>query len=255
MAAFVDRPDGARIAFEVAGDPRRPAVMLLGGIGGDAPTWRHVVPLLATELFVITVDHRGIGRSDATETTTTIATYAEDAVAVLDELRLSAAHVYGHSFGTLVALELALAHPDRVLALVLGAGRPGRAGSVPGRGRAPLGRPWEVLYAPRFLERCPEVVDADRRATARRPDGERRQSEAAKAWTADGLGEIRASVLIVHGTDDLVVDVANAARLRERLPGAELALLEGAGHAYHSEMPERSTEIVLDFLRRHRSRA
>ena len=255
MTAFVERPDGARIAFEVAGDPRRPAVMLLGGIGGDAPTWRHVVPLLAIELFVVAVDHRGIGRSDAAETTSTIATYADDAVAVLDELRLAAAHVYGHSFGTLVALELALAHPERVLALVLGAGRPGRAGSVPGRGRAPLGRPWEVLYAPRFLERCPEVVDADRRATVRRPDGERRQSEAAKGWTADGLDEIRAPVLIVHGTEDLVVDVGNAARLRQRLPGAELALLEGAGHAYHSEMPERSTEIVLDFLRRHRSRA
>ena len=251
--ASVERPDGARIAFDVAGDPRRPPLLLLGGIGGDAPTWRRDIPKLASELFVVVVDHRGIGRSDAPDEPTTITMYVDDALAALDELRVDRAHVYGHSFGSLVALELALEHPERVRSVIVGAGRPGRSHSIRSRGRAQLGRLWEQLYSEAFVAEHPEEIEADRRATVRRPPGERRQAEAAKGWDPrERLGELRVPMLILQGSADRLVDPENARILAREIPGAELVLLQGAGHAYHSEMPERADDAVLNFVRRHR---
>jgi pimeloyl-ACP methyl ester carboxylesterase len=57
--------------------------------------------------------------------------------------------------------------------------------------------------------------------------------------------------LVLHGTEDLAVSPENARLLAERIPGAELVLLEGAGHLYHSEQAEAADAAVLDFLRRH----
>jgi 3-oxoadipate enol-lactonase len=180
-------------------------------------------------------------------------TYADDALAVLDELRLERAHVYGHSFGGQVALELALAHPGRVRTLILGATRLREDLATTARERAPLGRPWELLYARAFLESHPEEVRADRDALTPRRDGERRQAAASRAWDpGDRPSALDLPVLVLHGTDDRLVDPANARQLVQAIPGAELALLEGAGHAYGSEMPERAAAIVLDFVRRHR---
>ena len=255
MVAFVERPDGERLAYDVAGDPRRPALRLIGGVGGDATTWRHVVPFLAVERFVLIADPRGSGRSAAPEAPTTVETYVADAAAILDELRLHRASVYGHSFGGIVALEMTRAYPDRIDAVIVGSTRPGRSEAVASPRKAPLGRPWEVLYSERFLREHADVVEADRRAVIRNHHGERRQGEAAREWEpGDRLGAIGAPVLILHGSEDRLVDAANAALLAAKLRDAEVVFLEGAGHAYHSEMPERSSTAVLSFLRRHRGR-
>jgi pimeloyl-ACP methyl ester carboxylesterase len=179
--------------------------------------------------------------------------YADDAVAVLDELLLERVHVYGHSFGGQVALELAFEHPERVRTLVLGATRLGGEPANAPRAHAPLGRPWELLYSRGFLEAHPEEIRADRDALTRRHDVERRQAAASREWDArDRAAALSMPVLVLHGTDDRLVDPANGRRLAEAIPGAELALLDGAGHAYGSEVPEAAAAIVLDFVRRHR---
>jgi pimeloyl-ACP methyl ester carboxylesterase len=179
-----------------------------------------------------------------------MATYARDCLAVLDELRIDRAHVYGLSFGGAVALELALAHPERVRTAVLAATTAGRAHAVPSVGRAPKGEPWLQRYAPAFVEAHPDLTTASPDARSR--EGERAQWEALNAWDAvDRLSEVAVPVLVLHGTDDLLVHPDNARFLAERIPGAELAILEGAGHAFHVEQPERADALVLDFARRH----
>lgn len=250
-----ERPDGARIAFEVAGDPRRPAIVLLEGMGGDLRGWRRNVPHLAAELFVVAFDHRGNGRSTGPEARTTMDTYVEDCLGLLDELRIERAHLYGLSFGGMVALELALTHPARVRSAVLAATHPGSKHRVSSAARAPKGRPWLLLYSPSFAADHPDHVEDDRRLGSARaqPEGRRRQWEAVQGWDAyDRLPDVAVPVLVLHGTEDRVVHAENARVLAERIPDAELVLLEGAGHAVHSERADRSDEVVLDFVRRHR---
>jgi pimeloyl-ACP methyl ester carboxylesterase len=57
---------------------------------------------------------------------------------------------------------------------------------------------------------------------------------------------------VLSGTEDRIIDVGNSRLLAQRIPGAELVLLEGAGHVFHSERADEVNERILDFLRRHR---
>lgn len=253
---FLTRPGGVRLYHEVHGDAGRPAIVLFEGMGGDLPGWRRNVPHLAAELRVVAWDLRGNGASSEPSGPVTMATFVEDATALLDELGIERAHLYGQSFGGMVALELAIAHPDRVQTLILAATHAGGPSVVPAtRVTFPKTEPWRSLYAPGFPEAHPEHVAEDLRVGAAQPhhpQGRRRQWEAMQAYdVADRLGEIAAPTLVLHGTLDTVVDVANARLLAERIPGAELRLLTGAGHLYHSERADEADTAVLGFVARH----
>jgi pimeloyl-ACP methyl ester carboxylesterase len=175
---------------------------------------------------------------------------------VLDELAIGRAHVYGQSFGGMVAQELALTHPDRIRSVILACTHAGSSHLVPSTGRAPKDRPWLQLYAPAFAKAHPEHVEEDLRvgrAQPQHPRGQRRQWEAMQAWDAfDRLPTMRVPTLVIHGSEDGVIDVGNARVLASRIQGAELRILEGAGHVFHSERPEAADGAVLDFVRRHR---
>jgi 3-oxoadipate enol-lactonase len=89
-------------------------------------------------------------------------------------------------------------------------------------------------------------------AQPRHPEGGRRQWEAMQAFDSyDRLPTLRVPTLVIHGTEDQAVSVENARVLAERIPGAELRLIEGAGHLYHSERAEEADAAVLDFVGRH----
>ena len=251
------RPDGCRLHVEIHGTPDGPPIVLLEGLGGDLPGWRRNIPTLSRELRVIAFDHRGNGRSDEPPGPCTMATFVEDALAVLDDAGAHSAHVYGQSFGGMVAQELALAAPARVRSLVLGCTHAGQAHWVGGRRpSAPKGEPWRSLYAPGFPDRHPDHVAEDLRAGASQPphpQGERRQWEAIQGWSAfERLGEIEAPTLVLHGAGGSGASRWATARCwRRGSPGRSWSILEGAGHVYHSERPDAADAAVLDFVRRH----
>jgi len=64
----------------------------------------------------------------------------------------------------------------------------------------------------------------------------------------DRLPQINAPTLILHGECDLLVPVANAHVLKDRIPAAELRVLPGAGHVFTWEFPEVSAAAVVEFL-------
>jgi pimeloyl-ACP methyl ester carboxylesterase len=202
------------------------------------------------------LDSRGNGRSDKPDQPMTMATFVDDTVAVLDELAIDSAHLYGQSFGGMVAQELALTHPDRVRSLVLAATHVGHAHAVrPGRdAHVPKDKPYLALYSERFAAEHPDHIAEDILVGSQNqqpPHAGRRQWDAIDGWSSfDRLGEITPPTLIVHGTEDRIIPAANARLLAERIPQAELILLEGAGHLYHSEQPDHADRVVLDFLDR-----
>jgi 3-oxoadipate enol-lactonase len=249
------RPDGVGLYHELHGPEDADPVILLEGMGGDIPGWRRNIPHLARELRVIAYDFRGNGHSDEPPGQCTMLTFVDDTLRLLDHLAVRRAHVYGQSFGGMVAQELVLGAPERVRTLILGCTHMGPSRAVPSRAKAPKGQPWRAMYAPGFPDRHPEHVAEDLRIGAEQPphpEGGRRQWEAMQAFDAfDRLPTLRVPTLVIHGIEDQAIPVENARRLAERIPGAELVLLEGAGHVYHSEQAEAADAAVLDFVRRH----
>jgi pimeloyl-ACP methyl ester carboxylesterase len=112
--------NGARLWYDEAGDG--PVVLLLHGGLGDSGLWEPVVPLLAERFRVLRTDLRFYGRSTGPAAPWS---WQEDAVGVLDELGIERAALVGLSLGGKLALDVALAHPERLWAV---------AGVAPGLG-------------------------------------------------------------------------------------------------------------------------
>jgi 3-oxoadipate enol-lactonase len=245
------RPDGCRLYFEIHG--RGEPIVLLEGLGGDIPGWRRNIPRLSAELMVIAYDFRGNGRSDKPDEPMSIGTFVDDTTALLDHLEVDSAHLYGQSFGGMVAQELGLTHPDRVRSLVLACTHAGLIHAVRVTAKVPKDRPWLALYSPGFAAEHPDHVADDLRVGQQNPQpphAARRQREAVLEFDAyDRLPEVRAPTLVLHGTEDRMIHPDNARILAERIPNARLVLIEGAGHVYHSEQPATADRAVLDFIR------
>jgi 3-oxoadipate enol-lactonase len=230
-------------------------VLLIMGLGMNATGWWRTVPVLAgAGLRVLSFDNRGVGRSDRAAGPYTVAELADDAASVLDSVGVDAAHVYGISLGGMIAQEVALRHPERVRALVLGATTAGGADSVPAapevlafvRLRAEMTAEHAVWasvpinYAPRTRLEGGDRIARDIEQRLRFPvEPEFYSAQLAAANGHDArVAEIRAPTLVVHGEEDVLIPPANGERLAAAIPGAELSLWPGAAHLYFTDERE-----------------
>ena len=255
------RNGDVELAYELRGDGS--PLLLIQGLGyGGGKGWGPALDLLAEDFAVVSFDNRGFGASGVPQGPYTTAVLAEDAVAVLDAAGLDHANILGMSLGGMAAQELALAEPGRVERLVLVSTTPGLGGHpMPSRTVELMGEaatlPPDVALR-RFVENAlsgsapqalVERIVAYR--TANPPDVDGWQSQAAAGATHDALerlGAIEAPTLVVHGTEDAVVDPRNAELLAEGIEGARLELMEGCGHLPNWEQPERFAAVVREFL-------
>lgn len=259
---------GAAIAYEVhtVAGPDAPWVVLVHGLGYARWGWEPVMPALADHSRLVLLDNRGIGESDVPPGPYTTAELAGDVVAVLDDAGIDRAVLVATSLGGMIAQELAIRHPERLDALVLVCTTPGGdlAYPFPEQTRRLLAELPE-LDPREGLERAvrnalsedapDELVDrimAHRLASPPDPVGWQAQAAAAGAHDAgDRLHLITAPTLVVHGTEDVVVDPRNAGVLAEHLPDAGVVLIEGAGHLLFWEEPAEFLRHIGDFLAEH----
>jgi 3-oxoadipate enol-lactonase len=260
VEAFRAASGDVGLAYEVRGSG--PSLLLVQGLGYGGRGWGPGHELLAEDFQVVSYDNRGFGASDVPPGPYTVAQLAADAAAVLAAAGIERAHVVGVSLGGMAAQELALSRPELVDRLVLVSTTPGvRGHAMPARTltlmlEAPLLPPADALR--RFVENAlgpdaaPELVErivAYR--TANPPDPGGWQSQAAAGATFDALdriGGIAAPTLVVHGTEDFVVDRRNGELLAQTIPGARLELLPGCGHLASWEQPERFAALVKEFV-------
>jgi pimeloyl-ACP methyl ester carboxylesterase len=201
--------DGYSLHWEQTGTGS-PVLLIMGAVYSSA-MWYPALPALAAQHRLISFDNRGTGKSTWTPTAS-IADMTADALAVLDAADLERAHVYGISLGGVIALELALAAPERVRSLVLGA----TCVLTPDKPRAPL----EVNDA---------LLAASRRDLA-------------------DIATLAMPALVMHGTEDPIVPVDWGRELADTLPDSRLRIYEDCGHNYLVEMGDVPNRDVLDFL-------
>jgi 3-oxoadipate enol-lactonase/4-carboxymuconolactone decarboxylase len=110
---------GTRIYWRLDGAEDRPPLVLLNSIGTDMSLWDPALPHLLPAFRLLRIDTRGHGASDAPEGDYTLAMLAADVAAAMDAAGIERAAIAGVSLGGMIAMQLALDHPDRVSALAL----------------------------------------------------------------------------------------------------------------------------------------
>jgi pimeloyl-ACP methyl ester carboxylesterase len=236
------------------------------GFALDQRFWSAQIPAVTPSHRFITFDNRGLGRSSKGQSAS-IEEMADDTIRLLDNLGIDRSVVFGVSMGGAVAQRVALAHPDRVSALILAVtwARPiefmRRQSSlarsiIDARGTEGLVEAallW--MFTPKFFEMGRDMIDrmvaafyADTGPDATAPEVLTAQLEAIeKHETLTELGQISCPTLVLGGKADMMVPSFAQEEIAAEISGARLKLFE-TGHACMIEEMEAFNSEVSGFL-------
>lgn len=241
-----------------------PVLLCLHGIGSSSRSFVAQLEGLASIATVVAWDAPGYRASAAWDRPRGMDGYADDAVALLDDLACGAADVLGTSFGGVVATRMALRHPDRVRSLVL-------ADSTPGSGVTPEGAAAMRRRGAELAELGPEAFAATRARRLVSPHADqdlvdrvaRTMVEAialpgyahAAAAMADtdhraDFARVDVPTLVLVGEHDEVTPPSVSRAIADALPQATYAEVPDAGHVSNVENPAAFNDLVRDFLAR-----
>lgn len=263
--------NGTKIYYERFGSEDDPAVLFVSGLGSQIVYWRpgFIDPIVDAGFQAVLFENRDSGYSqhldnervsvmrvveaiaagEEPDVPYLLSDMADDAVGVLDELSIDAAHIVGVSMGGYIAQVIATRHPDRVLTLT-------SIMSTTGNREVGQATPemTEALYTAPPAERQAAIQstvdyarlawgdyfdEARARETAARnldrvvyPQGTGRQLAAilASGDRTPALEGITVPTLVIHGEKDPLIDVSGGIATADAIPDAELWIIPGMGH-------------------------
>ncbi|MGA2212242.1 MAG: alpha/beta fold hydrolase [Bryobacteraceae bacterium] len=259
--------EGCRFAYRVEGEG--PPLMMIQGVGAQGTAYNPQIEILKARYACLTFDNRGIGASQPAAKKITVSQMARDALALMDHVGWSSAHIIGHSLGGLVALELALMARPRVRSLtLLNTFASGAAAS-----RMTLRLLWIVFrlqFAPRpfrrdafmelvlapgegkakvkgLAERMARVLGHD---VADLPSISNQQLSAMRAADLTGrLAELSGiPTLVISGEKDMIARPSLGRAIASGIPGARYLEIAGASHAFPILEAERCAALTMQHL-------
>jgi pimeloyl-ACP methyl ester carboxylesterase len=279
------------LCYEPFGDPDRPTVLLVMGLGTQMIAWHadFCGELADRGFYVIRYDNRDVGRSTHLSDRPTprvrelmtrrirrpaylLKDMAADGIGLLEELGIESAHVVGASMGGMIAQTMAAEHPDRVRSLV----------SI----MSSTGSRWSGQPAPRILPVFLQKPASGKEAYVERivklfalvgsPGFERDDDElrelASTSWDrgvdpaglnrqlgaiiasghrGEDLKRIRVPTLVIHGKADRLIRPSGGRATARAIPGARLELIDGMGH----DLPRGVWPRILDGIEQNAARA
>ena len=257
--------ENTSIDYDINGEG--PPLLLIGGLGFGRWGWFRQVPAFSRHFRTITFDARGERKLE-----NGVGDLVRDVVSLLDHLGIKKAHVLGASLGGFVGQELAILRPDLVDRLVL------VCTSYGGRGPESMSVQalsdmfgWGSFSPEGVVRRGLETATSGAYRAEHEDEFERIVSwrladspsgaayyEQARAGAGFDLsrdvGHITSPTLVIHGSEDRYVPVANAAALAGAIPGAGLRVLDHAGHLVFIERFADVNREVVTFLKPRGSR-
>ena len=260
---YFQRPEGTLAYSDYGGSGE--LVLMLPGMGALRSEYRYLAPKLSEAGYrAVTVDLRGQGESSVPWKTYDVPSVGNDILALIEHLNAGPAHVIATSFSPGAAVWAAAERPDSIRSLVL-IGAFVREAKINPIMKAlywvMMNNPWRVrMWGMYYGMLYPTHKPADFKdylnqlmANLAQPG----RFEAAKALAASSrtpseerLRRVKAPTLVVMGTKDpdFSDPVAEAHYIAEQTRGT-VVLIEGAGHYPQTEMPDKTTPIVIDFLK------
>jgi len=283
-SGFAISRDGAAIFFEILGQPHpAPTLMLCDGLGCDGYVWKYLQWALGDHYRIVHLHYRGHGQTALPQDfgQVSVADFATDVLAVMDASETERAVVCGHSLGVQVALETYRQGRDRCAGLVLICGsyrNPLRTF----KGKETLGDLLPLIQT--AVSRVPRLVGAFWKrllpldlsyqiaqrvelngALVHREDfvpyleGLSRMdprmfvatmAAAAQHDAQELLAEIAVPTLLITGRHDSFTPMTLSEEMRDKIPGAELHIVEEGTHTAPIERPSEVSQVVQSFLHR-----
>lgn len=264
--SYFTTADGCILFYTSYGlETAKPVVVFLNGTTQSTLYWGSCVPAFSKHYGLLFYDARAQGQSDLGPTALTLELHAADLKDLLGHLAVDRVHLIGVSHGARVAMTFAAQYPAMVDRLVLC----GLGSSTSGRPRL-IVQSWlkilrlsgleamawaalPVVFGNRFLNEHHAIVDKIVNAVVQRND--RRalaaQLEAILAYPPPERlpADFDRPVLVLSGTQDLLVDPENAQQLAALCRGRH-RLLDGIGHSIPAEAPGLFAKLVLDFFKK-----
>lgn len=259
-------PGAARIAYDEVGEGS--PVLFLHGIGGNRTNWRDQLLACAPDYRAIAWDARGYGQSDDYKGSLDFGDFADDMIRLLDYLGIAQAHMVGLSMGGRITQDLYFRYPGRVATMVLCDTFPGTTPTLPPEEREafinlrkgpllagkslremaePLARSLlSANAAPGHFQRLVDSIAALHKASYIKT------IEATMSYDrAVDISTISVPVQLIYGSEDRLTPPAIGHEMRRQIPGACLAVIEGAAHLVNIERGEDFNRVLLEFLGRH----
>lgn len=245
-------------------------VIFISGLGGGSWSWSKQVPFFDKSYQCIVFDNRGAGQSNAPPGPYTMEEMALDTVHLLHSLEIKKTLVVGISMGGMIAQELALLLPHRIMGMVLASTHPGGSLHIPpdpevyarltdNEGLNPeeiVDKNISILFGQKTRQEQPELIEEYKQDQLQLPEQEeyafKAQDQAIRNFDcSDRLSKISVPVLAMTGTDDNLIPPENSKILAEHIPQASLIQLDGAGHLIHMEKTEIFNQEVDAFFQNH----
>jgi 3-oxoadipate enol-lactonase len=264
--AHVRTSDGIRIHYDVVGRRDAEPLLMIQGLGTDSRGWMLQRLAFVRHYRIITLDNRGVGRSDKPLGPYDLERMALDAIEVLDAAGVDSAHVMGASMGGVIAQILAVRHPERVRSLVLACTACRHQGwrrwlleQWAEEARDQGMRVWAQhnlrwIIGPRSMRRFWPAFNALSGVFVSAP---------AHAFVAqvraildideglrDEVPDHAPPTLVICGSQDILTPQSDSEELAELIPGAELVVVRGASHGFMVEAAPAFNRVVGEFLGR-----
>jgi pimeloyl-ACP methyl ester carboxylesterase len=257
-------PNGIRLAYVEAGDPKGEPLLLLHGFTDSSRSFSPMFPYLGRYRLLIP-DQRGHGASDAPECCYGSSQFAYDARLFLDALGVKRAAVVGHSLGSMVAISLAADQPARVSKIVL----IGSTALVPVKrgdwlydtvaamtgpldSRSQFAKDWHPANQPTPVN--PAFANAVNDELLRIPPHVWRSVMRELSYVPVGrhAPDVKAPVLVLSGGKDVLFPAEHHQSLLKAFPNAEAHVFAELGHNPNWEQPEAVASAIDLFLRSNR---
>ena len=239
------------------------------GFGCDQQMWRHVVPRFEDRFRIVLFDHVGAGGSDLSaydpERYATLDGYAEDVLAICDELALEDVIFVGHSVAAMMGVIAAIREPGRFAKLVFVGPSPryiDDADYVGGFSEADIAElldalesnylGWSRAMAPVIMG-TPDRPDLTEDLTESfcRTDPEIARRFARATFLADNRADllhVAVPTLVIQTAQDAIAPVAVGEYVRDALPDSTFVLLDTTGHCPHLSAPDATAEAIEAFI-------
>jgi sigma-B regulation protein RsbQ len=259
----------ARHHVTVSGRPDGQPMLFAHGYGCDQHMWRHVAPAFEDDFKVVLFDHVGAGAAEPSaydpERHSSLTGYAEDVLAIIEELDLRDVVFVGHSVSAMIGVLAEAEEPERFAKLVLIGPSPcyiDDEGYVGGFSRDDIAElldsldsnylGWSSAMAPVIManEDRPELGQELTESFCRTdPEIARRFAEV--TFMSDSRAElagVSTPTLVLQCSNDVIAPIEVGRFVTDAIPHSRMVLLEATGHCPHLSAPEATVRAIAGFV-------